>query len=810
MLNYIQDNKNVQDNTINEMLKDVTSSYKAKNQKKGTFSGILNNLSSKTEKVQTNFVDKVAKTNTSSINRALFKDTSDKKSKTESINSTEQPSTNDNKDFKKLVKAYKKQNKTDLKEDLKETKDNNNNLQEAVAELDNKVLNVVQNDENVSKEIKAETKENSFQADIEQISNVEYNSFVESSPVFFKEENPETSSSELVSVKDDDVIATVGALLTLNTKDSQIFNKDESLEKLSSELLQSDNIEGKIEEITETLDGFNLSKDNQEEIKEAFDKIKEIKTNSDNTGNKFEAKAEVKEILSKLSDDIKVNNENADLKSDILDSSVFNSKEVTLASSNYVEDFKKPEILNFEENEEAVEVSLKPIEKEDSEENTVKIASNDVKNDIKPDENDILNSRQVVFDDEKVFEVQKSVQYDDEVNFDDEINFDDEVLDLEPNLQLKEKISLNQGTNKDFVQEADNINKISEMEENTTVKTAQMPEITTDNFKNQTANNPKENNQQPFDNKLATNDLKAQKIEPKAKEFKVDNESESDLDGLEITEDNVETNKLYARVEDSSNVEESANVEENLEKLTFEQEKLDNILVSMSKETANNATLTVADEVAKISMNEDVAINSSVNIVYDSAGDNILLKNMQSIRPSENIFTQLQSKLENSDILNQISEKFEQMKGAINQKFTMVLRPNDLGRLSIELTNGLKGLITNIVVQNESVRNFIEKNLNSLRNQLASSGVNVQQIQIKMAGSGDTTTYSGNHENQSSQQDDTFKQNEQNNQNQNEQNQNKKQYFKNDDVLASLNTFDTSFANDFSSILNKTINYGIN
>ena len=35
----------------------------------------------------------------------------------------------------------------------------------------------------------------------------------------------------------------------------------------------------------------------------------------------------------------------------------------------------------------------------------------------------------------------------------------------------------------------------------------------------------------------------------------------------------------------------------------------------------------------------------------------------------------------------------------------------------------------NIVVQNEQVKNFIEKNINILRTQLASGGVNVNQIQ---------------------------------------------------------------------------------
>ena len=230
------------------------------------------------------------------------------------------------------------------------------------------------------------------------------------------------------------------------------------------------------------------------------------------------------------------------------------------------------------------------------------------------------------------------------------------------------------------------------------------------------------------------------------------------------------------------------------------------MLVSMSKETINTSALTVTDEVAKIAINENTSINSTVNVVYDSTGDNILLKNMQTARPQENIFSQLQSKLDSNNILNQITEKFEQIKDAINQKFTMVLRPNDLGRLSIELTTGLKGLITNIVVQNEHVKNFIEKNINMLRNQLASAGVNVNQIQIKTAGTNDTTTYSGNQEQNYKGEEQAFKQNDNNNQ----QEQNKKQYYNSENLLAGLTNFDNEFADDFSNVLNKTMRYGIN
>jgi hypothetical protein len=74
----------------------------------------------------------------------------------------------------------------------------------------------------------------------------------------------------------------------------------------------------------------------------------------------------------------------------------------------------------------------------------------------------------------------------------------------------------------------------------------------------------------------------------------------------------------------------------------------------------------------------------------------------------------------------------------------MVLRPLDLGRLSIELTSNQQGLTTHIMAQNEDVRAYIEKNIDSLRQQLSEAGVNVNSIQIKSAGSEGSTTYEGN------------------------------------------------------------------
>ena len=146
--------------------------------------------------------------------------------------------------------------------------------------------------------------------------------------------------------------------------------------------------------------------------------------------------------------------------------------------------------------------------------------------------------------------------------------------------------------------------------------------------------------------------------------------------------------------------------------------------------------------------------------------------------------------------------KQAQMKKKIvkdSQKLTLVLRPNDLGRLSIELTSNKDGLCANIIAQNEHVRSYIERNVNDLRNQLSQAGVNVNSIQIKTAGENNTSTYDGSQNREFQQQE----------QNQNQQNNQQKQQDKNQEKnqFANMGNYDLHFAKDFSSVLNKTLSY---
>ena len=107
------------------------------------------------------------------------------------------------------------------------------------------------------------------------------------------------------------------------------------------------------------------------------------------------------------------------------------------------------------------------------------------------------------------------------------------------------------------------------------------------------------------------------------------------------------------------------------------------------------------------------------------------------------------------------------------------------------------------MAQNEDVRAYIERNIDSLRQQLSDAGVNVNSIQIKTAGSENSTTYDGN---QNLNRD--FEQENQNQQNKDEKNNQQNNNKEAKEVLTSISNYDMSFAKDFSSILNKSLSYG--
>ena len=97
--------------------------------------------------------------------------------------------------------------------------------------------------------------------------------------------------------------------------------------------------------------------------------------------------------------------------------------------------------------------------------------------------------------------------------------------------------------------------------------------------------------------------------------------------------------------------------------------------------------------------------------------------------------------IQKNDILNQIGAKFEQLKDGVTSKITLTLRPENLGRVVIEMSHDKNGVTTNILAQSQDVKEILEKNIGALKEQLTSAGVQVDNISIKAPESNENANF---------------------------------------------------------------------
>lgn len=212
---------------------------------------------------------------------------------------------------------------------------------------------------------------------------------------------------------------------------------------------------------------------------------------------------------------------------------------------------------------------------------------------------------------------------------------------------------------------------------------------------------------------------------PEVKDKKIINEEKNTLKTKEA-QTNIQVNSEVKEVQKSDNTSEKADIEqEMLEEMDVKIEEVSGSSTSSSDTSEKNFT-TAQDEVIKLQIeNAEADTSTPVTFAFDRSIKNANAANNQ-IR-----LEGITKELNTNDILNQIGSKFEQLKDGSSTKLTMTLRPNDLGRVTIELLSNANGISTNIIAQNSQVKELLDKNIDILKQQLAQQGINVQNIQVK-------------------------------------------------------------------------------
>ena len=852
MTNALAQNIKVEDNTaaLDLLMQAANVSTDTKTQKTQGFSNIMNNLDSRFQKAQNDFDKKAKVTNTSSINQKALNKKEAKEIETSTV-AVEKNIKEATKDVKKAKNEVKQVETVSIEQRQTTKKDE------------------VSNDKNLSKEIKKDTSNNNSQ----NLSDINNSSPVESSPVFSSDKNEEVIIDKEAKVEVEKAIEEVEIeveklinslpvvnenvkveIKDLKTEIENLFNESENIQEITQ----------KIEQISASLDNSNLNQEQKNEITKALDEIKtllediqkEIQPNVDFKNLLDELKQKASKLMDGIMLEVSENLNTKDVLSLDLSQSVVNQKDVeTIAEQSKVVDSVKLDTKALKEVTNEVGTLIKDIKDVLDNGNSEKledliskipetiekinefVSNNDKEFEIELDKklvNALENLQDVLNDSIKTIEIDNTKQV-----FEADFSNNYEILETLDKLSSDEFKNIDLSDNKEvkdilkvFENLADSAQQIDFNEEvkaeiETKIQNL-IKEINDNNLTNEQLTNALDdlsddiksqlesqesvslNNENTIEladvfESLAENNNQNEQSLNQEKGYHFEN-NEVDVDFTNITEKNLETKEVNLKGKISS--DDIQKVEQNLQKTVALDNIMDEMMVEVDIKTipSQSGALSVADEVAKLAMGENNSLNAATSahgsISYDPFGANAIIKNAATLMKSAQVQNVNTPSME--DVLNQVTNKITQLKDGATQKLTMVLRPNGLGRLQIELNTNQNGLSTHIIAQNEDVRAYIERNIDSLRQQLSDAGVNVNSIQIKTAGSEGSTNYEGNQNFQREQNQENL--NQQNNQHNNQRNNNKHT----NDIMAQLNNYDMHFTKDFSSVLNKTLNYNLN
>lgn len=830
----INTENNIKSSYFSTMMSNNTSSISdVKNQ---DFFKLIDNVNAKTMQIQTNIASNTAKSNTSSINKKALNDTTSSTKDTK----TQNPTNVINSNFKKSIQQSKQPVNQPTQKTTKSNVAENtvqNTKQQPIAKNTNATT---KNDTN--NQINT-TKDNTSQ---DKLSDINNSSPVSTSPVVSFDEQTNTNETTQTNEKDDlsfdegieffAVNATVLPNVDIDIKDT--FSQ-EDLENNIDNLSIDENTLNVIEKVSEVIDNSDLSQSDKKDLNSMLANVKNNiqKLQTNNSFNTEESD------FSTIVDNAKENTLTNDIKTELKEtlnkviSTIQNPKEntedITLNINQTTTEEIKPLIQD-----------IKNLTKENTD-TTNSTTFQDTKTEVNTDnENTIDNSKETISNTKDLVEnlkdIKKSLQ--NQLTNDTKETKDENIVSSTVDT-TKENISLDQKPQKETLtienkttsnedtkntQNTDLVNEIANIIKSASSKTEKVTNNNeTDKISFNTPNQSQDiENTETIDSADQTEN-ETQQLNSKTeaasvkKSFNENNSSNSEnfdknfeKDFSQKTASNTKTydeeNSSTDEININNNTKTTTNNETEKTSSSFQQRDLKEVFsnksfdmvedISFNESLSEAGALSVSDEVAKIALNTKTSDNLGNTILTQN--DNSMIKNISFAKTLQQQNQNIQSKMETNDVMGQITDKLQNLKNSQGQKLTMILRPNDLGRLSIELTTNEKGLTTNILAQNSDVRNYIEKNIDSLRQQLSNAGINVNTIQIKTAGEENATFYNGNQNSQNSQENQNQQQNHENPNKKNEQNQ-----------FMNAN-YDSYFAKtnlgDFSSVLTNTFNYSLN
>lgn len=141
----------------------------------------------------------------------------------------------------------------------------------------------------------------------------------------------------------------------------------------------------------------------------------------------------------------------------------------------------------------------------------------------------------------------------------------------------------------------------------------------------------------------------------------------------------------------------------------------------------NNNSLTqgnAQEQVAKLSVD-----SSPVNF-NNTSGTEAFLNKLNATMSTQSAKPQ-QTMLNQTSIMEQVNAKFNEMQQAGQNKVSIVLQPESLGKVSVEIMNSKDGIVAKMTTDSQQVKELFDKSVEALKSNLSSQGINVNNIKVE-------------------------------------------------------------------------------
>ena len=199
------------------------------------------------------------------------------------------------------------------------------------------------------------------------------------------------------------------------------------------------------------------------------------------------------------------------------------------------------------------------------------------------------------------------------------------------------------------------------------------------------------------------------------------NNIDSFLEDFEVTTEEVQSNSETQ----TTSKEVSKETEQSLEDIIDEDQLKELKIESIEAETSDS---TGEDDIMQNQTPEEQGVKAMLQADADFAEVKTAAKPAQTVQNTTKPTSS--SEVTSNKIIEQITK---QMEGMYNgSKVNMVLNPESLGKVSIQLINTKEGLSAQFTVATQEARNLIMKGLDGLKDTLMSHGVSVDNVSVKI------------------------------------------------------------------------------